>query len=339
MGFRVLLALAAFALLTGGQRPAQAEDAATKVAVAIGGRTIVQYLPITLADKLGYYREEGIAPDIQEVGSGTKAAEAVVGGSAELMVGVFEYGIELQPKGINLVSVLNLTNRIGLVLGLSPEKAPLYHSPADLKGLTIAITAPGSATENMLRILLRKSGMNLPDVSTRAVGAGSGAIAAVETHQVDGLILADPVITKLSNEHDLVPVVDTRKPEGQTYVFGGPGAIGGISGTASYVAAHPADMQAMVNAVFRAMKWIRTASIDDILAKVPPEFYGADKELYRQVLANNRDGYSLDGRYTPDSVQRAYQQILATGRLTAADKVDLAHTYDDQYIDRANQKY
>ena len=58
--------------------------AAESLSIAVGGANIVAYLPLTLADELGYFKEAGISVTINDVQSGTKMAEALVGGSADI---------------------------------------------------------------------------------------------------------------------------------------------------------------------------------------------------------------------------------------------------------------
>src|SRR5712691_3160161 len=62
-------------------------------------------------------------------------------------------------------------------------RADRIKSVADLKGKTVGVSAPGSATHLFLNILLAKAGLAPTDVSVIAVGNGSGAIAAMRTGQ------------------------------------------------------------------------------------------------------------------------------------------------------------
>jgi NMT1-like family len=98
---------------------------------------------------------------------------------------------------VSIVSLFLGANLSAIVLGLPPAKARAYKGPADLKGMTIGVTGPGGAAENMLRIILKKGGLALTDVTSIGVGSGATAIAAMETGKIQGIVLADPVIMRL----------------------------------------------------------------------------------------------------------------------------------------------
>src|SRR5215469_2598774 len=131
-----------------------------------------------------------------------------------MVYGAIDYAFLLQPKGVNIVSLFLGANLSAIVLGLPPDKARAYKGPADLKGMTIGVTGPGGAAENMLRIILAKGGLKLTDVSSVGVGSGSTAIAAMETGKIQGIVQADPAIMRLTVDGFILPVVDSRTLEG-----------------------------------------------------------------------------------------------------------------------------
>ena len=53
-----------------------------KVSIAVGGKNLLYYLPLTIAEQLGYFKEEGLQVEISDFAGGSKALQALVGGSA-----------------------------------------------------------------------------------------------------------------------------------------------------------------------------------------------------------------------------------------------------------------
>ncbi|HEY3917861.1 MAG TPA: ABC transporter substrate-binding protein [Stellaceae bacterium] len=308
-----------------------------KITVAVGGKTIIAYLPLPIAYYHGDFKSEGLDVDIQDVQNGPKAVEALVGGSADMVYGAIDYAFLLQPKGVDIVSVFLGANRSAIVLGLPPDKARAYKGPADLKGMTIGVTGPGGAAENMLRIILAKGGLALADVSSVGVGSGATAIAAMETGKIQGIVLADPVIMRLTVDGFILPVVDTRTRAGQTFVYGGPAALAGATTTADYARTHRDLVQRYVAALVRAVKWLHTAPNDAVVKLLPAEFYGGDRDIFDKVLTANKGIFSADGRTTPEEEGIAYQQVLATGRLGAVQKIAMDRIFDEEFVDRANK--
>ena len=101
----------------------------------------------------------------------------------------------------------------------------------------------------------------------------------------------------------------------------------------------PNTAQAIVNAMVRAVLWLRTASVDDVIATVPPEYYGPDLALYRGSLLKNKEGYSPDGRFSMDGAQNVHKVLNAFVPEVQKAKVDLAQTFDNSFVDRALKKY
>src|SRR6478735_3381053 len=73
-----------------------------KLTVAVGGRNLLYYLPLSIADQLGYFKSEGLDVTIADFAGGAQALRAVVGGSADVTSGAFEHTVNMQAKGQHL---------------------------------------------------------------------------------------------------------------------------------------------------------------------------------------------------------------------------------------------
>src|SRR5438093_8133275 len=117
--------------------PAAEKLEQSKVTIAVGGRTLFYYLPLTLADRLGYFKDEGLAVEIADFPGGAKALQAMVGGSADIVSGAFEHVVDMHAKGVSVQEFVLQDRYSGIVLGLTKAKAATYKSPKDLRGLKI----------------------------------------------------------------------------------------------------------------------------------------------------------------------------------------------------------
>src|SRR6266568_3618811 len=70
-----------------------------EVHIAVGGKASLYYLPLTIAEQLGYFKEEGLNVSISDFAGGSQALRAVVGGSADVVSGAYEHTLNMQPKG------------------------------------------------------------------------------------------------------------------------------------------------------------------------------------------------------------------------------------------------
>jgi len=191
------------------------------VRLAVGGKVLVAYLPLTIAEQRGFFKREGLDIEINDFQGGNKAVEALVAGSADFGCGAYEHTIYMAAKGFPLKAVALQANSFGLVVAVQKDKAPGYHTLADLKGMKIGVTGPGSASARGLRMLLSKASLTADDVAIIGVGGGAGAVAAVKTGKLDAIANFDPAISLLERDGAIKIILDTRKQKDLDYLYGG----------------------------------------------------------------------------------------------------------------------
>src|ERR1700675_5130877 len=76
----------------------QAQIEKRDVHTAVGGKTALYYLPLTITERLGYFKDEGLNVRISDFAGGTRSLEAVVGGSADVGAGAYEPTIKMQSR-------------------------------------------------------------------------------------------------------------------------------------------------------------------------------------------------------------------------------------------------
>jgi sulfonate transport system substrate-binding protein len=332
-------ALAAFlglALAAGAQAQAPEKP---KLTIGVGGKPLIYYLPLTIAERKGYFKEEGLDVEIPDFPGGAKALQAMIGGSADLVSGAYEHTITQQAKGQNIEALVLQGRNAGIVLAMPKAKAAAYKSPADLKGMKIGVTAPGSSTNMFVNILLAKANLK-PDVASYVgVGAGAGAVAIFKRGEIDAMSNLDPVIAMLEAGGDAVAVVDTRTPKGMQDVYGGAYAAGCIYAPVEFAKKYPNTAQAVVNAIVRALRFIQTSTPEQIAATVPAEYY-SDKALYITALKANLDSFRHDGTIGLDAAQNVYRDLRTFDPgLQSAASVDLAKTINMTFQQKAAQRY
>src|SRR5215475_1290645 len=169
----------------------------TKVRLAVGGKTSLYYLPLTITERLGYFKEAGLDVEISDLQGGAKSLQALMGGSADVVTGSFDHTIQIQAKGQQIVALVQLGRFPGFALALRKEKAASYTGPKDLKGMKIGVTAPGSSTHFMVLYMMSQVGLKPDEASFLGTGSGNTVLAAVKRGEVDAISNADPMINIL----------------------------------------------------------------------------------------------------------------------------------------------
>lgn len=330
--------VAVFAVLMMASSLAAAQDK-KKATIAVSGPPAqIYFLPVVLAKYLGYFDEAGVDVELQHFNAGSRALAAVVGGSADIVAGAYENTVRMQAKGQTMQSFVLFGRYPQNVLGIAKADAATYKSPADLKGKKVGITGPGSATQTFLNLILASAGLQPSDVTAVTVGAGATAVAGMkrsgELYAISNLDLA---ITELSMSGDITVVVDSRTEAGTKAVYGGDYASGSLYAPADFLAKNPETAQAIANAMVRTLKWMATAKPEDIIGKVPADFYQANPPVYRQALLNNLSSFTSDGlmpKQAPDNVLKA---MVRFDPEIASAKIDTAKTYTNSFAEKALQ--
>jgi hypothetical protein len=95
--------------------PAHAADLEKSgIKLAVGGKTLVAYLPLTIAERRGYFTKEGLEVEISDFRGGSKPLEALVGGSADIGCGAYEHTLRMAAKGISIKAIALQANSFGL---------------------------------------------------------------------------------------------------------------------------------------------------------------------------------------------------------------------------------
>ena len=94
---RIALAALAVALALPFAAAAQAPEK-PKLTIGVGGKTLFYYLPLTIAERKGYFKAEGLDVEILDFPGGARALQALVGGSVDIVSGAYEHTITSRRK-------------------------------------------------------------------------------------------------------------------------------------------------------------------------------------------------------------------------------------------------
>jgi NitT/TauT family transport system substrate-binding protein len=306
------------------------------VTLGVGGKTALYYLPLTIAERLGYFKEQGLDVTINDFRGGAQSLQALVGGSVDVVTGAYEHTIRMQAKGQDIRAVIELGRFPGIVLGVRKDRA--YSSFADLKGMKIGVSAPGSSTNFFVMYLMAKAGLKPADASYIGVGIGPSVIAAVVKGEIDAVSNLDPMMTKLEMDGAIKVAADTRSEEGTRAIFGGSNPAAVLYAKQDFIAKNPNTVQALVNAFYKTLKWLEKASPEEVAATVPEDYWLGDKALYIAAVKAGKPVYSLTGIIPPSGMKSASDMLVSFDDELKDAKIDLARTFDDRFVRKASAR-
>lgn len=324
--------LPCLAIAVAGCQPRHAGDVRT-IRIAIH-RDPVAFLPVYLVRMLGYDRQEGIAVEASELTGGTKAIEAMLGGSADVAAGSMSDAIALAAQHRPVRSFLLVYARPTEALAVAPARGGEIRSIADLKGRTVGVTAPGSASHQFLNFLLVKNGLSPDDVSTVSVGMSSTSISALEHAQVDAAVLLASAIPTFELRNPTTAfLADTRTPSGARRAFGTDNFPAlSLLADIDWLEQNADAAQRLVRAMQKAMRWVREQPVERVREMIPAESRMTPAEADFRAIREAQASMSPDGMVPPGSAAAVERFVAVSDPRVRAAKVDAEKVYTNQFV-------
>lgn len=207
-------ACAAGALMLGAAGLAGAEraEAADRVNFAMPSVGML-YLPVYVADVMGYFEDEGIQAELQvfRAGGGTAMA-AVLGGDMDVYIGSTSAALRAATQTDDAIiagalmteyaSNVVIRGEIARERGLT-EDSSVEERLAALKGLNIGVTGAGSGTHQLAMFMLTEAGLNPErDATIVFVGGSTEILAAFSRDRIDAFTLSNPTSDTAIRDYD-----------------------------------------------------------------------------------------------------------------------------------------
>ena len=322
----------ALAAMSGCARQTKAGE--VHVRIAVGGQNQMVYLPTTLAQELGFFREEKIDAELQDFAGGAKALQALIGGSADVVSGFFDHTIQMAAEGRDVVAFVTMLRFPGLVLVTSPQSADGVTTVAGLKGRIAGVTTAGSSSQMLLASILQRNGLAADAVSITAIGSAATAIAALEHGKVDVAMVADPAFTLVRRRNPRVRVLaDLRTAEGVNAALGThayPASV--LYAKGDWIRGNRDTTARLARAITRTLTWMHTHTPQEIADKTPKTLRGEDDALYVEALTASMPMFSLDGVMAAEGAEAVRTLLAGSMEKVRNATIDVSRTYTNEFV-------
>ncbi len=305
--------------------------------------TSFAFLPMYVAEHMGYFTEEGVKLTTV-VASSTQAALAAVtnaGGSAYYLASPVA-GARAASQGANIVNcgALMTQNPTNIVISAAAAKRlsvvdarslPVDKRIALLKGLKLAAHTPGSSPDLTLKYVLKLHGLD-PERDVQILPIVQNAIlAALERDRIDGFAysspLADAAVIQFGSKI-LVSLAsgDVKEVAGQLSIA--------MVCNRDWVTKSPDAAAAVVRAIWRAMRLMKS---DPARARTAARsaFPNLDNAVFDAAFDANLRAFPGNPYITRLQMEAALDFNTKTGGAPIAAKVE--DTFTNAAVDRAAQ--
>jgi NitT/TauT family transport system substrate-binding protein len=323
------LPLLALVLLAGAAPPSWAAE---KITLMVGGIDKIIYLPVKLAEQLGYFRNEGLEVELRSEWSGIHGVDVLLVGSVQGVVGFYDHTIYMQSKGKAVVSVVQFTQAPGEVELVSTQLPGTVRSMADLNGRVLGVTGLGSSTQFLSRYLVLSAGLKLNQVTFAPAGTGDAFIEAMNRGAIHAGMTTEPTASRMLNSGQARVLVDLRTPEDTARALGGTYPSACLYMQTAWVSRHRDEVQKLVNALVKALRYIQSHTAAEIAAQVPPQFHAGDKATYVKALARSKPIFIPDGRMPANGPAHVLKVLTRTEKSLQGKTIDLNGTYTLEFV-------
>jgi NitT/TauT family transport system substrate-binding protein len=304
-----------------------------KITIMVAGLDKQIYLPVKLAEQLGYLKQTGLDIEILSVPSGMNAETEMLSSSAQGVVGFYDHTIDLQARGKSVTSVVQFSQAPGEVL--LAGKNSTIKSPADFKGKTIGVTGLGSSTNFLTQYISMVFKVKSSEFKTIPVGGGDTFVAALTKGKIDAGMTTEPTVTKLLSDGSAFMLADLRTVKSTQAILGGTYPAACLYMSTDWENHHKVEVQKIVNAFVKTLKYINTHSAEDITNKMPAQYYSANKELYIKALEAGKKMFTVDGVMPADGPDTVLKVLNSFNKAVIGQKINLANTYTNDYVKNA----
>jgi len=216
--------------------------AATSVAIGISGWT--GFAPLTLAKAAGIFEKHGLDVSLKKVPQASRPL-AIASGDLQCAATTVETWIVWNANGVATRQILQLDKSYGAD-GIVARGA--IKSVADLKGKTVAASAPGTSPFFLLAWVLNKNGMSTKDVSVVNLEPDAAAQAFL-AGQNDAAVSYEPFLSAVRDKPDQGHILATTLDY--------PMVLDTLGCTPAFLDTNPEAAKALVDSYYEALELIK----------------------------------------------------------------------------------
>ncbi|HUR90380.1 MAG TPA: ABC transporter substrate-binding protein [Ramlibacter sp.] len=221
---------------------AQAQE--TKIAVAISGWT--GFAPLTLAKEAGIFKKNGLDVTIKKIPQKDRHL-AIASGDVQCAATTVETWVAWNANGVATTQIFQLDKSYGADgMVVKPAIAKI----TDLKGKTVAASAPGTSPYFALAWILKKNGLSVKDVKVVNLEPQAAANAMIAgNNDIDAGMTYEPYLSAVRSKPEAGKIIATTLDY--------PMVMDTFGCTPKFLAENPKAAKALADSYFEALEMIQ----------------------------------------------------------------------------------
>ncbi len=305
-----------------------------RVVLAVDGTDQTRNLPVLLAERLGYFRAEGLTVTLVDAPAEPSPIQLMADGRADGAVAFYHHTFMSQATD-HLVTQAVVTMGIspGLKVVVARRQKDQIHGLADLKGRRIYTGGSNSGKTTTANWIALHYGFGVAGYTALEPTERNAMAAALRDGTADAIVAHEPDASYYVANGGF-ELADVESAKGTVATLGSIYPSTALYLPEAYIAAYPDVVQRLVNACLKAVAFIKSHDADTVAAALPPKMAGKDKAAFVRLLAEDMQMFDTDG-LMPDPAARAeWQAMVAKAPKYGA--IQFERTYTNTFVRAAH---
>ncbi len=306
--------------------PQAPEAKLTPITIAQFGHVFL-YMPLYVAVDKGFFKDEGLNVNLVSTGGDEKTFAAVSSGSAQFGVSDPTFAAIARERGQGGKVVAGVVRGVPFWMISFKDGVKTAKSPTDLAGQRIATYTAPSTSYAVVKKLLQNNGH--PVKAKIVEGSFGSLLAMLKAEQADIAQEIEPVVSIATNDGARI----VYSPAAELGDF----AFTGMTVSDDYHREHPEVIQHAVNALARAMTYIKD-DFDGAVAVAQKEFPELSPAIVRSALTRLKEQGTIPP--SPMLEEKAWKKAIALrkeiGDIQGAG--NYAENVDMKFVQQVKQK-
>lgn len=292
------------------------------------------WLPVYLADKLGYYNEAGLKVEYATFsGGGPLVIASLMAGDSQFALTGYDQVLKTYDQGKSTKMIMATSNRNPWALVVGKD----IKSFADLKGKKVGGGMEGSSVRAFVRACLKYGGLD-PNKDVEYVNVPTDAVVGALERGDIAAVMGSGLNKVEFQKRGYTFLVDLTDPQQHQKVIGSKEfPLYVVQVTDDLIKNRPATVENFTNAVVRAMKWQNSHSSEEIADQISSFYPNTAKDALVTDIKDTQLTLSPDGYFTKEGHAAVINSALDVGMIKRA--VAMENVVDDSFLKKAHAKY
>ena len=258
-----------------------------------------QFVPLPLAQKRGFFEEEGLQGEFIRMVP-TVGVAALASGEIDYYTSI-GVGVTAAIRGVPVKVVAGYTTSTALTLIARPE----FKSVQELNGKTIGISSFGSPLEVIARLIFKHFALDPDNIKFLALGAADARLAGLK-QGLTAATLASPPTDFLAKKMGFVVLARAHE------LFNYP--LSGLVASVKKIKARPDEVKRIVKAGIKGNRYIRQN--EDGAIRVMMEWLKINDEMAMATYESVSKAFSDDGSVPEDGIRLLIEEAKRTTKVS-----------------------